>query len=108
MALDNIYPVTPRIALGAQVAGEDAVLEDEFTTKRQLDAVADQLDAYYSHVQVAAVSTLTVTHNLGKYPSVTLLNSDGVQFFAVVTHVNDNQVTITLGSPKSLFTVECN
>jgi hypothetical protein len=41
-------------------------------------------------------TTWTITHNLGKRPSVTVVNSSGEVIFCDVLYENENQITITL------------
>ena len=42
-----------------------------------------------------ATNPWVVTHNLSKFPSVTVVNRNGVEVYAKVTHDSNNQVTIT-------------
>ena len=42
-----------------------------------------------------ATNPWVVTHNLSKFPSVTVVNRNGVEVQAKVTHDSNNQVTIT-------------
>ena len=50
-------------------------------------------DDYFEQTQAA--NPWVVTHGLGKFPSVTVVNRNNVEVKAKVTHNNDNQVTIT-------------
>ena len=50
-------------------------------------------DDYFEQAQAA--NPWVVTHGLGKFPSVTVVNRNNVEVKAKVTHNNDNQVTIT-------------
>lgn len=50
-------------------------------------------DDYFEQAQAA--NPWVVTHGLGKFPSVTVVNRNNVEVQAKVTHNNDNQVTIT-------------
>lgn len=50
-------------------------------------------DDYFEQAQAA--NPWVVTHGLGKFPSVTVVNRNNVEVQAEVTHNNDNQVTIT-------------
>ena len=58
-------------------------------------------DKYYMHNQNSAASTWNVTHNLGKYPSVSVVLSTGKQGIAEVDHINNNSLTISLMSAES-------
>lgn len=41
-------------------------------------------------------STVTVTHNLGRFPVVTLLDSAGTEYIPEVKHLSLNHLTITM------------
>lgn len=71
----------------------DALDADEAVTKGQLDA-AGVADLRYRHIQDAAALEWTVTHNLGKYPSVTVIDSGGSQVHGDVEYVNLNTLVI--------------
>jgi len=51
-------------------------------------------DKSYSHEQSSASASWTITHNLGKYPSVTVVDSSGREVMGEVTHNSTNQITI--------------
>jgi len=50
-------------------------------------------DDYFEQAQAA--NPWVITHGLGKFPSVTVVNRNNIEVQAKVTHNNDNQVTIT-------------
>lgn len=52
-------------------------------------------DANYVHNQSSAQAIWTVPHNLGKYPSVTVVDSAGDQCEGEVRHLSPNQLRIT-------------
>jgi hypothetical protein len=43
-------------------------------------------------------TTWAVTHNLGKRPSVTVVNNNGTEILGAVQHVSDKQITITFST----------
>lgn len=51
------------------------------------------------------VTSLVVTHNLGKFPSVTLKDSINQEIEAEVTHASVNQLTITLAAATSFTAI---
>lgn len=59
-----------------------------------VDLINKSVDAAYIFEQLAASDTWIIEHNLGKYPSVTLVDSAGTQFFAEVEYNSINQCTI--------------
>lgn len=54
-----------------------------------------QID-YYEHIQSTLSSVWVINHNLGREPSVSLTDNNGGQFHAIINHINDNQLTVTL------------
>lgn len=53
-------------------------------------------DLSYEHHQQSSDYTWTVNHNLGKYPSVTLMDESFKEFEAEIQHTSKNQVIITI------------
>jgi len=58
-------------------------------------------DKHYTHNQGTASATWNVAHNLGKFPSVTVVLSTGQKGFGDVTYANDNNLTITFAGAES-------
>lgn len=60
-------------------------------------------DKSYVHTQGSASTTWNVSHGLGKFPSVTVVDVNNVQGYGVVTHTDDNNLTVTFpaGSPAA-------
>jgi len=52
-------------------------------------------DKNYVHEQSSASATWTITHNLNKRPSVSVVDSAGTQIICEVYYDSDNQVTLT-------------
>lgn len=55
-------------------------------------------DASYLHEQTAPSATWTVTHMLGKYPSVTVVDSSHDEVVGSVNHVSINQTVISFSA----------
>ena len=55
-------------------------------------------DLSYTHAQPLASATWNVTHSLGKYPSVTILNTSKDEVIGDVNHIDTNNLTITFVS----------
>lgn len=45
----------------------------------------------YTHEQGTSASTWSITHNLDKYPSVTVVDSAGTKVECVVTYIDSNE-----------------
>tara|TARA_R110002020_G_scaffold244868_1_gene458545 strand:+ start:4677 stop:5360 length:684 start_codon:yes stop_codon:yes gene_type:complete len=58
-------------------------------------------DLSFVHTQNSASTTWSITHNLGKKPSVTIVTTTDTTVIGDVTYNNDNQLTITLSSANS-------
>jgi hypothetical protein len=58
-------------------------------------------DKTYRHVQSAASATWVITHNLNKYPSVTIVDSAGDMVFGAVSIDSINQVTVSFSAAFS-------
>ncbi len=54
--------------------------------------------ATYTHLQTAALSIWTVPHNLGRKPSITVVDNLDQRIEPDVTYIDDNTVRITHGS----------
>ena len=52
-------------------------------------------DKTYTHNQNSGATTWSVAHNLGKRPSVTVVDVNNVQGYGIVTHTDANNLTIT-------------
>ena len=54
-----------------------------------------------THTQRVASSTWTVTHNLNKFPSVTIVDSNEEQIFGVVDYQSANTIVLTFSAAIS-------
>lgn len=55
-------------------------------------------DAYYVHKQNVSEASWTINHNMGKKPSVTVVDSADRNVVGQVQYINDNSLTITFKS----------
>lgn len=58
-------------------------------------------DAHYAHTQGIASASWTVTHNLGKFPSVTVIDSANNVVVGEIQYTNNNSLTISFTSTFS-------
>lgn len=56
-------------------------------------------DARYVHDQPVSLTPWVISHGLGKFPGVTLVDSDMSEIEADVRHDSLNQVTVTFAVP---------
>lgn len=54
-----------------------------------------------THTQGSASSTWTLTHNLNKFPSVTIVDSNEEQIFGVVDYQSANTIVLTFSAAIS-------
>ena len=52
-------------------------------------------DRHFSHEWVTPTTQITITHNLGKHPSVTVIDTGGNEFVCAVEHIDNSSVTLT-------------
>lgn len=58
-------------------------------------------DAHYTHTQNASSSTWSVTHNLNKKPSVSIVDSADTVLYGAIEYTDLNNLTINLSAPTS-------
>jgi hypothetical protein len=58
-------------------------------------------DVAFVHNQVAVSASWSITHNLGKFPSVNVVDSGGSLIIPNVTYVDSNHVTISFAAATS-------
>lgn len=58
-------------------------------------------DKYYYHAQGSTSAQWEIEHNLGKYPSVTVVSSAGEEIYCDKTYVSINKVVLNFGTPIS-------
>jgi len=55
-------------------------------------------DVAYTHDQPTAAQIWTITHNLGKHPSVSVVDSAGTEGFGTVKHLTANSLTVSFSA----------
>ena len=58
-------------------------------------------DLHYVHTQSSAASVWSITHNLGKYPAVVVIDSAATSWEGDVAYTSTNGLTITFSAPFS-------
>lgn len=58
-------------------------------------------DKYYYHSQALAAEEWVIEHNLGKYPSVTVVSSAGEEIYCDKKHLSINKVVLNFGTAIS-------
>lgn len=71
-------------------------------TKAEVDAlISSNTDSRYVHNQVSSSATWTITHGLGKYPSVTVQDGSGNNLLGQITYTDLNNITVTFNTAFS-------
>jgi pyruvate/oxaloacetate carboxyltransferase len=60
----------------------------------EVDGIDTTIDSYL-HVQSTPSAVWTINHNMGKYPSVTVIDSAGSTLYGDYFYPNENTVTLT-------------
>ena len=96
-------PVDPTlIADGSVDASEFQSLANVTSDiQAQINALALGVAPTYTYTQVVAAGTWTITHNLGKFPSVSVVDDFGNLVLADVNYVSNNEVVVTFPSSFS-------
>lgn len=61
--------------------------------------VSDAADRHLVYEWATPETTVTVSHNLGKRPAVTVVDTAGSEIVCDVRHDDDNTVTLTFSAP---------
>lgn len=56
---------------------------------------ADAFDLTYHHIQAVPTATWVITHNMGKYPSILVIDSGGSEVVGSIIYNSINQLTLT-------------
>lgn len=72
-----------------------------WAAKAQQAVEVSSADKHYRFVQSTASDSWVIAHNLGKYPSVTVVDSAGSRVFGNVSYDSLDQITITFSAPFS-------
>lgn len=84
--------------IAKQVAGGWSVIAG--ITAKTITDVEAALDKHFEQAFTTAIS-VTVAHNLGKKPAVTVIDSAGDEVVGMVNHVSDNELVATFSAPFS-------
>lgn len=92
-----IQTINDAVTAGSVTNVMVATVMDYLNRRQKENASSMQLlsDKTYIHEQNVAAATWQITHNLGKYPSVTVVDSSGRLFFGDVQYVDANNLSIT-------------
>ena len=88
--------------MGQSLVRPSALLQGGNTIEQLVAKAAEILVAAGTVEQPFVNSTsILVTHNLGRFPSVTVVDSAGTEYDVMATHHDTNTLTVTLNRPMS-------
>lgn len=58
-------------------------------------SVEHTYDKHYAYEQMTPAAEWEITHNLGKYPAVTVVDSAGTEVVGDVRYIDNNSLTVT-------------
>jgi hypothetical protein len=70
-------------------------------TYRDNLSIQDTYKFSHIHNQTVSSSTWNITHNLNKYPSVSIVDSSNEEVIGEVEHINSNSLTVKFSAPFS-------
>jgi hypothetical protein len=70
-------------------------------TYRDNLSIQDTYKFSHIHNQTVSSSTWNITHNLNKYPSVSVVDSSNEEVIGEVQHINPNSLTVKFSAPFS-------
>lgn len=91
----NFYEVTLSHVFGD---GNLYHLKNYFISLLQYDT-ARSGDKTYIHTQGSALDVWTIEHNLGKYPSVSVVDSGGSVVYGNIDYIDNDSLTVTFAAP---------
>lgn len=94
-------PVLAEGEAGWVIGTRELKIGNGVTPWNDLPFLSAAVDANYLHEQAIASDTWTINHLLGKYPSVTIVDSAGDEVEGNVNHISTNQVVVTFSAAFS-------
>lgn len=98
--LENISQIDSVLGSVIAIAKMYTGIENDLI-KVEVDNVHETIEAKsktYVYEQGIAAETWDITHNLNKYPSVTVIDSAGDQVFANLNYVDENELVLNFGA----------
>ena len=80
------------------IGGNGNIIADKYYDIINFALSGDSSDKTFVYNQGTPSAVWTIQHNLGKFPSVTAVNSNNIQGFGEVQYINSNNLTITFSA----------
>lgn len=75
-----------------------AIQKKQNLTESTIGQIGDIQIPTHTHNQITPANIWPITHNLGKYPSITIVDSGGTVVLGDVKYINENQIEINFTS----------
>lgn len=84
-----------------QTSADQVITNDEmqFVTAEEKKQIAQI--KIYTHHQLASSDTWNINHNLGKYPSITIVDSAGTMVMGDILYIDENNLQVSFSSAFS-------
>ena len=73
----------------------------DYFTQEDIDELVSEIRQTYIHEQILASNVWNITHNLGKFPSVTVVDSAGSLIVGEVDYISNSSLTLRFTSSFS-------
>jgi hypothetical protein len=83
------------------------IFKERNSSNTAWNVVGSPGDKSFAFVQSSALSTWNITHSLGKFPAVTVVDSAGTEVYGSCHHVDANSLILNFSAPFS-GTAYCN
>jgi archaellum component FlaF (FlaF/FlaG flagellin family) len=100
--LSIIYVLrTTVLDLGPGMTGSTDFSQSQIDIDLDFAYIKEQTRDYYLHDQQIASASWTITHNLGKFASINIVDTANEEVIGDVTYNSINQITVTFSAPVS-------
>lgn len=100
--LDILYVLkTTTLDLGPGLLGSNDFTQSNIDIDLDFAYIKEQTRDYYLHDQQVASATWTITHNLGKFASINIVDTANEEVIGDVAYNSINQITVTFSAPVS-------
>ena len=79
-------------------AGSVGTLNQVLTSSVTGTAWANSSVATFTFIQAAAATVWNIPHNLGKFPSVSIINNNNIVINGEITYIDNNNITLTFSA----------
>lgn len=98
--LDKIDAAYNQVVVGLSITRTETTATITLT-KRDGSALSTSFAYAYVHTQGPALASWVITHNLGKYPSITIVDTANTEVIGEVTYNSINQLTVSFSAAFS-------